>query len=134
MPLAGEEDFRSYVIDFEEDNAILAIACLRLMNSTLKFNACRIPTSHCLNDEIEQLELLLSENVSHALVYACRFWAEHLTDASRNDEHLRAAVQSLLKTLLYEKLLYWLEILSLAKSIPLAEKSIQAAVNLLEVR
>ncbi len=104
------------------------------MNSTLKFNACRIPTSHCLNDEIPQLESFLSDNVSPALVYACRFWAEHLKGASRNDEHLRAAVQPLLKMLLHEKFLYWLEVLSLVNGIPLAEQSLWVAADFLQVR
>ncbi len=133
MTSVGSGDLRSYVID-HEDSANLAIACLCLMNSTLKFNACRIPTSHCLNDEIPQLESLLSDNISPALVYACRFWAEHLKGASRDDVQLRAAAQPLLKTLLHEKVLYWLEILSLAKSIPLAEKSLQVAAEYLRVR
>ncbi len=91
MPSAGDEDHRSYVVNQEEDSANLAIACLRIMISTLKFNACGIPTSHCLNDEVPQLESLLSENISPALVYACRFWAEHLKGASCDDVQLRAA-------------------------------------------
>ncbi len=112
----------------------MANACLGIMNSMLKFNACGIPTSHCLNNEIPRLESLVSENISPSLVYACRFWAEHLKSASRDDEHLRAAVQPLLKTLLYEKLLYWLETLSLVKSIPLAEMLLLAAADYTSVR
>ncbi len=35
--------------------------------------------------------------------------------------------------LLYEKVLYWLEVLSLIKAIPLAKESLQVAVDFLKV-
>ncbi len=122
----------SYLIHREEDSANLAIGCLHLMNNTLKFNACRIPTSHCLNDKIPGLESLISENIHPALVYASCFWAEHLKGASHNDKHFRA-IQPHLKTLLYEKVLYWLEVLSLIKATPLGIESLQVAIDFLKV-
>ncbi len=60
-------------------------------------------------------------------------WAEHLKGASCKDEHLRA-LQPLLRTLLHEKLLSWLEVHSLVNSIPSAERLLQVAVDFLEVR
>ncbi len=108
---------RSYLIDHEEDSATMAISCLRLMTSSLKFNICGIKTSHCLNDDIPDLAALISENISTALIYACRFWAEHLRDSPRNDGQLRTVIQPLLRMLLCKKVLYWLEILSLVKAV-----------------
>ncbi len=104
------------------------------MNSSLTFNVCEIETSHCLNDDIPELEALISKNISVALIYACRFWAEHLKDSPRNEGHFRSAVQPHLEMLLHEKVLHWLEVLSLVKAIPSAKESLLAAAEFLEVR
>ncbi len=133
LPLAGDQELHSYLINREEDGAAMAIACLGLMNSLLVFNPCGIKTSYCLNDKIPELETLISNNISTALIYACRFWTEHLTDSPRNDRLLRA-VPPLLRILLCEKVLYWLEFLSLVKAIPSAKKSLMAATDFLKVR
>ncbi len=132
LPSAEDQELRSYLIDHEEDSATMAIACLRLMSGSLTFNACGISTSHRLNDEIPELDVLISNNISTALIYACRFWADHLKHTPRNDR-LLGAVQPLLETLLHEKVLYWLETLSLVKAVPSAEKSLTAAAEFLEV-
>ncbi len=135
LPSAGDQELHSYLINREEDGAAMAIACLGLMNSLLVFNPCGIETSYCLNDEIPGLETLVSKNISTTLIYACRFWTEHLrlADSPRNERLLRA-VPPLLRILLHEKFLYWLEFLSLVKAIPSAEESLMAAADLLEVR
>ncbi len=126
----------------ESYRATMAIACLRIMVTSLTFNACGIKTSHCLNKDIQDLDALISKSkIGNALIYACRFWAEHLNDFAAesalnkkelNDEHLHS-VQQLLDTLLSEKLLFWLEILSLVKAIPSAEGSLSAATRIFKV-
>ncbi len=128
-----DQELPSYLIDRGECSANIAIACMRFLNDSLTFNACGISTSHRLNDEIPELDELISKNISTALIYACRFWAMHLRD-SFLDERLLLAVQPLLKTLLHEKVLYWLEVLSLVKAVPSAEESLLSAADVLEVR
>jgi len=129
----ADQEILSYLIDRQEDSANIAIGCLTLMNSLLTFNICEIETSHCLNDDIPELEALISKNISATLSYACRFWAEHLRDCSHN-EWLLCAVQPHLKMLLHEKVLYWLEVLSLVKAISCAEEALLVAAEFLEVR
>jgi len=128
-----DQEVRSYLIDRQEDSANIAIACLTIMNSSLMFNICEIKTSHCLNDDIPEVEAFISKNRNTTLSYACRFWAEHLKDSPRSEPHLRA-VQPLLKMLLHEKVLCWLEVLSLVKAVPSAMESLRAAAEFLEVR
>ncbi len=129
----AHQEVRSYLVDRQEDSANIAIACLTIMNCSLMFNICKIETSHCFNDDVPELEALISKTISTALIYACRFWAEHLKDSPCNDRYLQA-VQPLLKTLLHEKALYWLEVLSLVKAVPSAKESLRAAAETLEVR
>ncbi len=123
----------SYLINHEGDSATMAIKCLHLMTSSLTFNACSIKTSHCLNDDIPDLAALISENISTALIYSCRFWAVHFRDFPRSDGRLRAVIQPLLRMLLCEKVLYWLEILSLAGAVLSAGESLQSAAEYLKV-
>ncbi len=132
MPSTGDQELGLYLIDWEKDSATMAMACLRLMNGSLTFNPCGINTSHLLNDEIPELDALISKNVSTTLIYACRFWDIHLDDCPRDDWCLRA-VQPLLKKLLHEKVLFLLEILSLVEEIPIAEESLLAAAAFLKV-
>lgn len=84
-----------------------------------------------MNDDIPELEALITKNISHALVYACHFWGRHLEDSPDED---CSTVQRHLYMLLHKNFLYWLEILSLAKAIPSAEESLLAAANFLKVR
>jgi len=126
-----DQEIHSYIIDRQEQSATIAIGCLTIMNSSLTFNICEIETSHCLNDDIPELEALISKNISTALIYACRFWAEHLEYSSRSEPHL-CAVQPVLKMLLHEKVLYWLEVLSLVNAVPSAKESLLAAAEFLE--
>ncbi len=133
LPSAGDQAIRSYLIDREEDGASMAIACLRLMNGSLTFNICGIKTSYHLNEDIPELDALISKNISTALIYACRFWAEHLRSFPRDDK-LLGVVLPLLKSLLHEKFPHWLEVLSLVKAIPSAEELLCAAAGFLKVR
>lgn len=128
LKLTAEEQ-NTYLIRKKDDNATLAIACLYWMKSNLAFNTCRIPTLHLLNKSLQQLEV---EHMDLALVYACRYWGKHLIQATR-DNGFRAQAQPLLHTFFDQKVLFWLEILSLAKDVTSAKDSLEAAREFLEV-
>ncbi|KLO03707.1 WD40 repeat-like protein, partial [Schizopora paradoxa] len=96
------------------------------MCNTLTFNTYGISSSHVLNSKIPQLE-----DEDHTLVYACHYWGEHLKHATRDDS-FRAQAQPLLRTFFHQKALFWLEILSLAKAVSSAKKSLGAAREFLE--
>ncbi len=59
----------------------IAWACLRIMNTGLKFNICEPPTSFALNSEIEDLPQRVKEHISPGLRYACLATAQHLRSA-----------------------------------------------------
>ncbi|KLO06419.1 hypothetical protein SCHPADRAFT_690865 [Schizopora paradoxa] len=117
----GEQN--TYLIRKKDDNATLAIACLYWMKNNLAFNACSIPTSHLMNESLQQLEV---EHMDLTLVYTCRYWGEHLRQATR-DNGFRAQAQPLLHTFFHQKALSWLEVLSLAKAVTSAKESLMAA-------
>ncbi|KAL0957198.1 hypothetical protein HGRIS_003290 [Hohenbuehelia grisea] len=56
----------------------LAFACLRIMNTKLKFNMCQLPASFTLNADIEHLDKRVEKHILPDLRYACREVAYHL--------------------------------------------------------
>lgn len=83
--------------------------------------------------EVEINERLVRD--SETLVYTCQYWAEHLECAFpslRTDERF-GVVQSLLSTLLRTYILYWLEVLSIAKAVSSASNALLVATTFLKV-
>ena len=93
----------------------------RLMNKTLRFNICQIPSSFLRND---QLPLGHVESViSHPLAYACRFWGSHL-------ENFESDVNvDLVNTFIQEHFLSWLEVLSVHQSLSDATRFLTRLVD-----
>jgi hypothetical protein len=96
----------------------LAHSCLNLLLDPfdgLKFNICKLETSYLANDDIEDLNTRVDELISPALLYACRFWDDHLKHTDFKADLFRKV-----ETLFKEKFLFWLEALSLTRVIGLA--------------
>ena len=93
----------------------LVDSCLGLMLHDLKFNICNLETSYLANKDIKDLDSRVDECISPALLYACRFWDNHL-------EHIgfETDLFGKLQTFFKEKLLFWLEALSLTSNVSLA--------------
>ena len=96
----------------------LAHSCLNLLLDPLdglKFNICKLETSYLANDDVEDLSTRLDQHIPPALLYACRFWDDHLRHTDFKTDLFRK-VEILFK----EKFLFWLETLSLTRKIGLA--------------
>jgi hypothetical protein len=109
---------QTYVIDRTIHSRIMTLACLRIMNSGLRFNICNIETSYLRNEDLD-LDKRIKESIPPRLSYACNFWTEHL-QATSSDIELRYAV----KDFLHIRLLYWLEVLSLMRNIKTASQAL----------
>ena len=91
----------------------LAFACLGVMKAELRFNICKLPSSYLPNTEVPDLAARIQENISFQLSYSCRFWADHLSHTLFNlplAQEIRAFFSD-------ERLLFWIEVLSLEKKI-----------------
>jgi hypothetical protein len=95
-------------VPFDSEDEVLVKASLRVMNNLLRFNICHLESSYIRNHDITDLATRVKENIPEHLSYACRHFADHLSGL-KNDGSLQAPV----KEFLYEKLLFWLEVLSL---------------------
>ena len=64
----------------------IAWACLRIMNTGLEFNICKLPTSFALNSQIKDLPQRVKEHISPRLCYACLAAAQHLSSMTINQQ------------------------------------------------
>jgi hypothetical protein len=96
----------------------LAHSCLNLLLDPLdglKFNICKLETSYLANDDVEDLNARVDQHIPPALLYACRFWDDHLKHTDFKMDLLGEV-----ETFFEEKFLFWLEALSLTGIISLA--------------
>ncbi|KAJ7435581.1 hypothetical protein B0H11DRAFT_2257037 [Mycena galericulata] len=115
-----------YIRSLDTAHWELTYSSLRTMldSNGLRFNICGLETSYRINRDIPDLESLIAENIPHHLLYACRFWGDHLERVAFSHD-LAEKVQSLF----HEKILFWLEVLSLTGEIRLASLALSAATS-----
>jgi len=90
---------------------ILASCCLQLMQQKLKFNICGIETSHRRHQEIEGIQERIDQAITHVLMYASQYWADHLTLGSSSEPDLRLVDEVM--DFVKNRLLFWIEVFSL---------------------
>jgi len=84
----------------------LAVLCLKtLVSSKLHFNMCSLESSFIKNMGIQATT---KSTIPPLVSYSCQYWADHLVHTPA-DETLMEAVEFVM----YEKLLFWLEVMSL---------------------
>jgi len=77
------------------------------VSSELHFNMCNLDSS-----SIKNVDINVKSTVSPLISYSCLFWVDHVAQAP-SDEKMVKAVQFVM----YEKLLFWLEVMSLTSNV-----------------
>ncbi len=93
----------------------LAHSCLGLLLKDLKFNVCNLESSYLANKDVEDLNSRIDKHIPPALLYACRFWNDHLEYFDFETD-----LFGKLRTFFERILLFWLEVLSLISDLGLA--------------
>ncbi|KAJ7366048.1 WD40-repeat-containing domain protein, partial [Mycena albidolilacea] len=106
----------------------LVLGCLRILNSQLCFNICKLESSHILNIDVPDLSDRITTHIKAELKYASLFWAHHLCATEVDNEIL-----SELKSFINNQFLHWLEVLSLLGQVPSATESLKGIQNCIEV-
>ncbi|KIM73368.1 hypothetical protein PILCRDRAFT_15274, partial [Piloderma croceum F 1598] len=101
-----------------------ALSCFRTMKMELKFNICDLETSHISNDDVLDLPARIQKYIPNHLSYSCRSWAEHVRRTN-----FRIDIIACLDEFLCRRLLYWLEVLSLIKAVPIASPALSSIVD-----
>jgi hypothetical protein len=110
--LLSEECPRKYAIRMEESQHLLTTLCLTTMTANLRFNICRLGTSSLKNADVPDIEIKVKECIPDLLSYSCYFWTEHLVLTPFNNE-----LMGTVKDMIFDKLLYWFEVMSLLREI-----------------
>ena len=119
--LTSNEKSGDFCVGLHDAHRQLARSCLGLLINDLKFNICNLESSYLANKYVEDLDSRVDEHIPPALLYACRFWDDHL-------EHINFETDLFvqLRTFFEEKFLFWLEALSLTSYVGLASAACSA--------
>ena len=115
--IARSEKFFIEVSSVEHD---LAFASLGVMKQRLRFNICSLESSYLPNSAIHDLDKRVKDSIPAELSYSCRFWGTHV-QAAPFEPLLAKEVKAFLDE---ERLLFWMEVLSLTKCIGSAAQSL----------
>lgn len=111
-----------------EHNQHLALRCFSIMESSLRFNICRLPSSFVLDRNVPGLDGEIDSKISSELFYACRHWGDHLGLV----ETLDGADSPLVK-FLSNQLLFWMEVMNLKNCIGIGTQILNRAHSWLQV-
>lgn len=103
----------AFFVDENEAHELMALGCLRVMETELKFNIGRIPTSFLPNHKIPNIKDLVQQHISQQLSYASQNWSVHVLGMA----NIAVAVKPVLR-LLRDNFLKWLEVMSLTETDP----------------
>jgi hypothetical protein len=113
------------VVD-EQEHLELAIRCLNIMNTHLRYDICGINNPGLANADVPNREVLLRGRVPDAVRYACRYWSTHLVSSGRD---VSGNLINELHTFCNNYLLHWLETLGLLGELSPAVESLSDAVT-----
>ena len=122
---------KGFYVDVSLHRNDLAFAMLQVMKAELHFNMCKLKNSYQLNSDISDLSQKIKYFISSPLSYSCRYWAYHVQQATATSFHSKIATQ--VKEFLDERFLFWIEALSLLKSVQIAAHSVSLLVTIVTV-
>jgi type II secretory pathway predicted ATPase ExeA len=93
-------------VDKAEKHQTIAGHCLRIMGHSLKKNICDLPSEGTYRTELS--EEIISQHLSPALQYSCRYWTQHLLQG----KDLTTGIENAY-SFLREHFLHWLEAMSI---------------------
>ncbi|KIO07708.1 hypothetical protein M404DRAFT_136031, partial [Pisolithus tinctorius Marx 270] len=109
-------------------DSALAFTSLHTLCKELKFNICGLDSSYCCNSEVVDLQDKINRNIGLNLSYSCRYWANHLQKVVF-DSGLAMLVKMVVGS---EKILFWLETLSLISGLGQATSALASAISWLQ--
>jgi len=99
-----------------------------LWNGDLKFNICGIETSYYRNKDIEGVQERIEQVITPALMYASRYWADHLESGSVSEADLHPFVGRV-RDFFTRRFLYWIEVFSLKEQMSMIPVILRKVTN-----
>lgn len=114
----------SFRPDWNKESGRIALTCFQIMNDGLRFNIGGFKSSYLRNP--------VGDMITAPLSYACRLWAGHLED--NMDASVQEELVCHVHVMLHCRLLHWLEVLSLTKTVQTALYSLIIVARWIKVR
>ncbi|KAG9120933.1 hypothetical protein FRC07_003330 [Ceratobasidium sp. 392] len=100
----------AFYCNLKERNALLAQTCFNQIKiPNPPFNICNLKSSYEFDKDVPDLAPRVEKAISKQLLYACRYWGEHLMSANINSHNLA----SVLCEFLSKRFLLWMEVMNL---------------------
>ncbi|CAE6533922.1 unnamed protein product [Rhizoctonia solani] len=110
----SEERSGSNFCDIPRHSQLLSRMCSVVMKEQLRFNICDLASSFIPDENVENIQERIKAKISPTLAYACRYWASHFASTPKSDILLQ-----ILDEFLCHRLLFWMEVLSLRRELPM---------------
>ncbi|CEL54391.1 putative WD repeat-containing protein alr3466 OS=Nostoc sp, (strain PCC 7120 / UTEX 2576) GN=alr3466 PE=4 SV=1 [Rhizoctonia solani AG-1 IB] len=121
--MLSPERSSEYCCFWRTRHTLMAKACLQMVAAAEpRVNICALPSSHLLDDDVEDLDKRVSESISPGLMYACRYWIAHLRLGETGTEMLEHVWD-----FFSSRLLLWMEVMNLGKYMRYGTRVVQDA-------
>ena len=122
-----------YQVNVRDADLQLGTACLKTMVAQLRFNICELEDSRLANADIKDLPSRVKENISDPLQYSSLHWLDHLYFLPNNRDQRVMVLGSLKK--FFEGLypLFWFEVLSVMRMVPIVAPSLRRLISWVRV-
>ncbi|KAB5589985.1 hypothetical protein CTheo_6572 [Ceratobasidium theobromae] len=110
-----------YFYDRTKHDQLISQQCFAVMESQLQFNICNLESSFIPDAKVVDLESRIKKAISPAMWYSCIYWGDHLRFADTPE------LYPVLEDFFSARLLFWMEVLNLRKSIGLGSQVLMKA-------
>ncbi|KAF8752544.1 WD40 repeat-like protein [Rhizoctonia solani] len=101
-----------FYCDEAKHSQLLAEQCFHVMQGQLRFNICSLETSFIPDSKVHDLEARIAQSISPTLSYVAHHWGAHLAKSAPCE-----TVRNGLKAFISQRLLFWMEVLSLKRTL-----------------
>ncbi|KIM20375.1 hypothetical protein M408DRAFT_138671 [Serendipita vermifera MAFF 305830] len=116
-----------FLIDRQNENRTLTMACLQTMKNHLRFNICNFNSSYVRNRDVPHLDSSVKARIPSYLSYSSCHWAGHLNETGFDNETCDG-----MEYFMSNQFLFWLEVLSLIGRVNVGSSMIRLLINWLK--
>jgi hypothetical protein len=117
-----------FLIQMRQESRKLVTACLSTMKGGLRFNICNLQSSFIKNSDIPNRESSIEKYIPIHLRYSCYYWVDHLLETDFDED-----IWNQVRWFMENAFLWWLEVLSLTKSMNMASNMLVCLINWIQV-
>ncbi|GAB1526821.1 hypothetical protein RhiTH_009993 [Rhizoctonia solani] len=101
-----------FYCDEAKHSQLLGERCFKVMEDQLRFNICGLESSFVTDSQVENIEDRITRSISPTLSYTAHYWGDHAVKSTPCE-----AVRKGLEGFLSYRLLFWMEVMSLKRTL-----------------